>query len=103
MSPLQSDIATFIRENALTCDPATRALDLASEFGEVAKEILKSSDYGKKAVTKSDDLQEELGDLAFSLYALASELDVDLESATQGALKKYRTRLTASGSAGSGR
>ena len=103
MPPLQSDIANFIRENALTCDPTSRALDLASEFGEVAKEILKSSDYGKQAVTKSADLQEELGDLAFSLYALAAELDVDLEAATHAALKKYQTRLTASGSAGSGR
>ena len=101
MSSLQSDITTFIHERLLTCDPATRALDLASEFGEVAKEILKSSDYGKKAVTKSADLQEELGDLAFSLYALAAELDVDLEAATHAALKKYQARLSVSGSAGS--
>ncbi len=103
MSPLQSDIATFIHDNALTCDPATRALDLASEFGEVVKEILKSSDYGKRSVAVTDDMKEELGDLAFSLYALAVELDVDLEAATHAGLRKYQTRLSASGSAGSGR
>ena len=103
MSDLQDKVMSFIDQNSLRCDPATRALDLASEFGEVAKEILKASDYGKKPVAANNDLHEELGDLAFSLYALAAELDVDLEAAARAALHKYRNRLAAKGDAGSGR
>lgn len=103
MSDLQNQVASFIDEHGLRCDPASRALDLASEFGEVAKEILKSSDYGKCPVEVTDDLQEELGDLAFSLYALASELVLDLEKTTLAALAKYKKRLSDKGDASSGR
>ena len=103
MSDLQNTVATFIETHRLRCDPATRALDLASEFGEVAKEILKASDYGKRPVEVTDDLREELGDLAFSLYALAAEMTVDLESSTTAALAKYQQRLADRGDAGSGK
>ncbi len=101
MNSLQSKIENFIDANGLRCDPATRALDLASEFGEVAKEILKASDYGKRPVTATEDLREELGDLAFSLYALATELGLELDDAAELALRKYGTRLAKSGSSGS--
>ena len=103
MSSLQDQVASFIEQNRLRCDAATRALDLASEFGEVAKEILKASDYGKQPIAASDGLGEELGDLAFSLYALAAELNVDLDVSTTAALQKYRNRPTTKGDAGSGR
>ena len=103
MSDLQKEIAAFLDAHDLRCDPATRALDLASEFGEVAKEILKGSDYGKRPVDVTADLREELGDLAFSLYALAAEIGLDLDSATQAAVIKYKTRLSDRGDAGSGR
>lgn len=103
MNSVQNDVATFIDANGLRCDPATRALDLASEFGEVAKEILMAGDYGKRPVTVTDDLREELGDLGFSLYALAAELDVDLESRIAAALTKYQQRIADTGQSGSGK
>ncbi len=101
MSDLQKEIATFLDAHDLRCDPATRALDLASEFGEVAKEILKGSDYGKRPVDVTADLREELGDLTFSLYALATELDIDLALALNQAVKKYKTRISSYGASGS--
>lgn len=102
MPNLQKDVHSFLDDHNLRCDPASRALDLASELGEVAKEILKASDYGKEPLGVTDGLREEMGDLAFSLYALAAELEIDLDAAMRAALAKYQTRLANRGEAGSG-
>lgn len=71
-----------------------------SELGEVAKEILKMSDYGRKPLAYREELQLELGDLLYSVITIANSFDVDLEEALGMVLKKYETRLK-KGSAGS--
>lgn len=101
MKDLQKRIAEFIEENNMQTGPEFRALDLASEFGEVAKEILKMTDYGKAEVKPRDEIKGELGDVLFALTALADSLDVDLEEALEMALDKYAKRME-KGSAGSG-
>lgn len=88
----QERVAAFVADNDISAPPAYRLLDLASELGEVAKEINESTGYGteQSAPTVPED---ELGDTLFALLALCSELDVDAESALDTALEKYEDRL----------
>jgi NTP pyrophosphatase (non-canonical NTP hydrolase) len=100
---LQRDVARFVAEADVECDPAHRLLDLVSEVGEVAKEILTASDYGGSKLSLTRDLSEELGDAAFSLYALADRMGLDLDDATRAAMRKYAQRLADKGCVASGR
>jgi NTP pyrophosphatase (non-canonical NTP hydrolase) len=100
MKNLQKKVADFIAENDLDTKAEFRALDLVSEVGEIAKEILKMTDYGKAEAKPRDEVKGELGDALFALMALANRLDVDLEEALEMVLAKYASRLT-KGSAGS--
>lgn len=77
-----------------------RVLDTMSELGEVAKEVLKMSDYGRKPAEYREELKSELGDVLYSLITIANTFDIDLEDALQKVLKKYEQRLK-KGSAGS--
>ncbi len=77
-----------------------RVLDTMSELGEVAKEILKMSDYGRKPVEYREELKSELGDVLYSLITIANTFDIDLEDALRQVLEKYKKRLK-KGSAGS--
>lgn len=98
---MQEKVRVFLRENDMLCGAAARCLDLASETGEVAKEILRGMDYGKRPYAPTLETEEELGDCLFSLLALCCELDVDAEAALSGALEKYGARLRQKGDAGS--
>ncbi len=100
MKNLQTKVAEFITANGLDTGAEFRALDLVSEVGEVAKEILKMTDYGKAEARPREELKGELGDVLFALVALANQLDVDLEEALEIVLDKYALRLE-KGSAGS--
>nr|WP_282594729.1 MazG-like family protein [Halomarina salina] len=81
--------------------PAYRVLDLASEVGELAKEVNTATDYGDSpdSVAVAAD---ELGDALFCLLALCDETDTDAERALETALAKYESRLDDTGDAGSG-
>ena len=77
-----------------------RVLDTMSELGEVAKEILKMSNYGRKPIEYGEELKSELGDVLYSLITIANTFDIDLEDALSQVLEKYKKRLK-KGSAGS--
>ena len=96
----QQQVAVFLKENRLACPTQFRALDLVSEVGEVAKEILKMTNYGTRELEPRAEIKDELGDVYFSLLALTESLNIDLEEALQLALEKYSKRLQ-KGSAGS--
>ncbi|MBD3281378.1 nucleotide pyrophosphohydrolase [Candidatus Uhrbacteria bacterium] len=100
MKDLQKRVAQFVADNGMDTKPEFRALDLVSEVGEVAKEILKMTDYGRAAAKPREEIKSELGDVLFALTALADSLDVDLEEALEMVLGKYTKRLE-KGSAGS--
>lgn len=93
LKDLQSKVKQFVNENELDSPPEFRALDLVSEIGEIAKEILKMTDYGNKPLRKNKEVKSELGDALFSLIVLANKLQVDLEEALGLVLKKYQQRL----------
>jgi len=100
MKKLQEKIKKFCEENNLGSPAEHRVLDTMSELGEVAKEILKMSDYGRKPLEYREELKSELGDLLYSIITIANSFDVDLEEALNMVLEKYKRRLN-KGSAGS--
>jgi NTP pyrophosphatase (non-canonical NTP hydrolase) len=93
MKKMQEKIRKFCRENNLDSPAEHRVLDTMSELGEVAKEILKMSDYGRKPAKYREELKSELGDLLYSVITIANSFDVDLEEALDMALEKYKKRL----------
>lgn len=98
----QERAAAFIEEHDLGGGASEWVHDLQSELGEVAKEVLKASDYGEQEPRFDDDIREEVGDLYFSLFGLAEALDIDVSAALSAALDKYADRMEASGNPGSG-
>lgn len=96
----QARVASFLDEYDLQAPAENRVLDLASEVGELAKDVNESTDYGAGGDPAVD--RDELGDALFSLLALAHELDYDASTALDDALGKYETRIEETGSAGSG-
>lgn len=81
----------------------TRLLDIQSELGELAKEVLKATDYGKTSFVKTDDFEMEFGDVFYSLLSLADEAGLDAEECLNKALSKYQERMNKKNNIGSGR
>jgi NTP pyrophosphatase (non-canonical NTP hydrolase) len=100
MKKLQEIIKQFCKQYNLESPPEHRVLDAMSELGEVSKEILKMTDYGRKPLEYRQELKSELGDLLFSVITIANSFDIDLEEALNMVLEKYEKRLE-KGSAGS--
>lgn len=100
MKELQMKVRKFCEEHNLDSPAEHRVLDAMSELGEVAKEILKMSDYGRKPPAYREELKSELGDLLYSIITIANAFDVDMDEALDMVLQKYRKRLN-KGSAGS--
>ncbi len=73
--------------------PLVNLARLAEEVGELAREL--NHRHGKKT-RKSDepdgDLALELGDILFVIVVLANQHGVDLQSAAERTLEKYRVR-----------
>jgi NTP pyrophosphatase (non-canonical NTP hydrolase) len=90
---LQKLIAVFANEKGIVTRPEIRALDLVSETGELAKEVLKATEYGKKHFFKTEDWKVEMGDVLFALVCLANETETDLGESIKLALDKYAERL----------
>jgi NTP pyrophosphatase (non-canonical NTP hydrolase) len=99
---IQERAAALVRESRLEAPMTARVLDLVSEVGEVAKEVLESSEYGRAAFHASSAWGEELGDVFFSLVCVADSSGVELEQCFVEALAKYGARLREHGDAGSG-
>ena len=100
---MQHTVAEFVGAHNLEAPLSARLLDLTSEIGELAKEVLKASDYGRAPFAPTDDWAAELADVLFALLCLANSTAVDLEAALDAALAKYAQRMAHSGQAGSGR
>ncbi|KKT80855.1 MAG: hypothetical protein A2925_03040 [Candidatus Yanofskybacteria bacterium RIFCSPLOWO2_01_FULL_44_22] len=94
---LQKRIKEFSKEHNLDSAPEYKILDAISELGEVAKEMLKMTDYGKKRAEFKDEMKSELGDLLYSVVTIANSLNVDLEEVIDKVLAKYEKRLEKGG------
>ncbi len=103
MENWQERTRKFAQKHNLTHAPGVTALDLLSEFGEVAKELLKATDYGRyDPLFDNSAIADELGDMLYSLCQLATAVNVDLDQALTAALAKYEARWQEKGHPGSG-
>ena len=78
MKNIQERIKKFCKENDMESSIEHRILDTMSELGEIAKEVLKISNYGNKPIEYKDELKSELGDILYSLITIANTFDIDL-------------------------
>ncbi len=93
LNELQKTIEKFVEDRKIGTTVESRMLDLLSESGELAKEVLKSTDYGKRGFERTDDFVNEFGDVFFSLVCLANQTDLNLEHVIREALVKYDKRF----------
>lgn len=92
---IQQEIDTLIKDEWQSnyWHPLSSLARLTEEVGELAREI--NHMYGekpKKASEEQGDIAAELGDLVYIVAALANSLDIDLDTAFEGVMAKYRTR-----------
>lgn len=99
----QKRVAQFVAAHDLETGVEARLLDLISELGEVAKEVLKGSEYGRVPFHPTAEWEQELADAFFALICIANSTGVNLDTALDDVIMKYTTRLTSEGDAGSGR
>lgn len=97
----QQEVAAVMKRHDLCHDPTAHVLDLVSEIGEFAKVLLVSTDYGRKPWTPVRGLEDEFGDVLYSLLATAEVCGLDPDRALRRALDKYEGRLARRGQAGS--
>ena len=98
---MQKLVEDFINKYNLRTNEQIRYIDLVSEVGELGKEILNDTNYGKNNYSHTSQTTDELGDCLFSLLALCCEMNVDATSALQQVLAKYEARFAEKGSIGS--
>ena len=97
----QNRVAKFVKEHDLEAGVEIRLLDLLSDLGEVAKEILIGNQYGKSGFIQTAAWEEELADVFFALICVANTTGVDLNRGLEKVLEKYAKRLQAKGNPGS--
>ena len=97
----QDRVARFVAAHDLEAGIEFRLIDLLSELGEVAKEVLKGNQYGRTELIQTTAWEEELADVFFSLICLANTTGVNLNKSLDQVLEKYIDRMQAKGSPGS--
>ena len=97
----QESAQQFAQKHNLSHPPSVYALDLMSELGEAAKEILLATGYGTGPLRENKALADELGDVLYSLCMLATAVHVDLDTAFKDTLAKYEQRWQTKGHPGS--
>lgn len=103
LSDLQNKVVDFVENNELETNIEVRLIDLISEIGELSKENLKISNYGKEEFKKTEEWESEFGDVLFSLICIANNTDIDLEKSLNKALDKYKKRNKLKGDISSGK
>lgn len=101
----QDQVNNFIVRYNLETDIKSRMLDLISEVGELSKEVLKHTNYGKSnfdAENLTKEWTSELGDVFFSLICIANTTNANLEECLSNSLNKYQKRFENKGDTGSG-
>ncbi|MBD3207979.1 MAG: nucleotide pyrophosphohydrolase [Candidatus Nealsonbacteria bacterium] len=97
MNRNQEKVERFLKEKNIQHLPQALMIDLVAEIGEVAKEILENSDYGKRETESSKELADEMGDAFYSLISLANYFGIDLDRTLDKTLEKYEERLKKGG------
>ena len=77
MKEIQQKIKEFCKKHNLESPPEHRLLDVVSELGEVAKEVLKMTNYGRKSLEYREEIKSEIA-------AVAEELNHPLSIGYEG-------------------
>jgi len=101
VNEVQEKVKKFVEENKLEMSIEHNFLDLASEVGELSKEILSMRNVGSGDVETQRKMILEFGDVFYSFINLANQMGIDLQRALEFALEKYEERIKESGSPGS--
>lgn len=101
MNNIQSKALQMAKDYGLDADAMTRFADLVSELGELGKELVKSTSYGKEPLKANDAIKMELGDVIFALALLANETGLDIEECFEKTYEKCRQRFETKGHIGS--
>ena len=102
MNSIQRKVGQFTTAHELQVSTVVSLLDLVSEVGELCKEYLVQTNYGRKENSgRSVPSDNEIGDVVYSLAVVGNCLGVDLESCLDLTLDKYKQRLSAVGHPGS--
>lgn len=103
LSDIQARINEFTTNRGINSSVDVRIIDLASEIGELSKEVLKGTKYGNRQFEKTEEWQSEIGDVLFSLICIANETDTNLEDCLEYVLNKYENRFINKGDLSSGK
>lgn len=91
---IQSEVDAYISQyKEGYFPPLVNLARLAEEVGELAREL--NHRFGpktKKADEPEGDVALELADILFVVVVLANQLEIDLQSALEKTLTKYRVR-----------
>jgi NTP pyrophosphatase (non-canonical NTP hydrolase) len=95
LGDMQNEVDHLIKEEwqSTYWGPLSSLARLTEEVGELAREINHS--YGEKPKKSSEgrvSIASEIGDILFIVAALANSIEVDLDSAFEGVMAKYRRR-----------
>jgi NTP pyrophosphatase (non-canonical NTP hydrolase) len=97
---MQKLVEEFVAKYKLQTNVETRYIDLVSEVGELGKEIIENTNYGRQKLIlpfETLEMTGEIGDCLFSLLALCCEINIDAEEALRTALSKYELRFANKG------
>lgn len=100
---IQELVRKFVENKKINSPVEVRIIDLASEVGELSKEVLKATGYGSKEFEKTREWDSEIGDVLFSLVCIANQTETNLEECLKHVLDKYEKRFASKGELGSGR
>lgn len=98
---MQQWVRKAARDYGLAGDVASRYIDLTSEVGELGKEVLRATGYGRAPRALTEAFAEEVGDCLFSLLLVCEAAGIDAEAALHAALEKYAARWRQGGGIGS--
>ncbi len=92
---VQEEIDRLIKEEwkSQYWAPLSSLARLTEEVGELAREI--NHEYGEKSKKGSErqgNMAVEIGDVLFILASLANSLNIDLDTAFEDVMAKYRQR-----------
>jgi len=94
MKDAQKQVDDCIKNSSYSYwEPLAQLARLTEEVGELAREI--NHRYGpktKKSTEEVREIEDEIGDIIFTLACLANSTGVDMEKGLQGAIEKASGR-----------
>lgn len=90
---IQNRVKEFMEDKNLKSSIDVRIMDLNSEVGELNKEFIKITNYGKNDFIVNEEFKKEIGDTLFSLLCLANESKINLNECLELVLVKYEKRF----------